>query len=81
MKLIPRRQDDWGEQKVEKELVVKADCILDECTLGQLYDQSSDHTCLIVSIKSSDTGDAVLRSPTCENGQNRLMYRLNLLML
>lgn len=43
MEFISRRQDNWWEEQIEEELVVEADGILDEGTLGELDDKTRDH--------------------------------------
>ena len=81
MEFVARCEDNGGEKQIEEELVVKADGAFDEIAFGKVYDQPSDHTCALLASSIQICCYHTRGVPTSEDGEDRLMHRLNLLML
>lgn len=80
MKFISRGQDDWWKEQIEEELVVEADGILDEGTLGELDDKTRDHAYgLLASSVFHGSYGSVCR--TCEDRDDCLVYCLDFLLM
>ncbi len=48
MELVSGGQNDGWKQKIEKELIVEADGILDPLSRADSNDQTDNHTCIVI---------------------------------
>lgn len=77
MQLVARRENNGREKKVEEELVVEADAVLDGCAWSHPDGQANDHACAcqICGVVGTE------RDRTSKDGNDRLVDGLYFLKL
>jgi hypothetical protein len=78
VKLVTRSQDNWGQEEIEKELVVESETIADGRIGTQSNNQPYKHACHTSSIMNHSDGRT---KPTSENRQDRFVHCLDLPLL